>query len=148
MTSKMLKATPDHHDAEIVMTLYDLRREPVMRASREALNRDFWPKSVDDVLALTKHDHPLNTPFRQVAGYWEMAYGMVKHGILHGDFMLESGGEGLFVFARVKPYLAPLREVSGPRAFINTEWVANHSEFAREHMARLDARVAQMAKAK
>ena len=144
----MLKAAPDHHDAEIVLSLYDLRRETMLRASREALNKDFWPKSWDDVLAVTKADHPLNLPYRQVTGYWEMAYGMVKHGVLHGDFMLESNGEGLFIFARVKPYLAQLREVQGPRAFANCEWVAEHSEGARAHMARLDARIAAMTKAR
>lgn len=43
----MSKDEPDHHDAEIVMRLYDLRREPVMRESREALNTGFWPGSYD-----------------------------------------------------------------------------------------------------
>ena len=148
MTSKMLKAAPDHHDAEIVIQLYDLRREPVMRASRHAINQDFWPKTFDDLVAVTKHDHPLNAPFRQVNTYWEMAYGMVKHGVLHGDFMLESSSEGLYVFARVKPFLAQLRELTGARAFMNSEWVAGHSEFAREYMARLEPRIAKMVAAK
>ncbi len=30
----MFKDTPDHHDAELVLRVYELRREPVMRQSR------------------------------------------------------------------------------------------------------------------
>ena len=148
MSSKMLKAAPDHHDAEIVMKLYDLRREAVMRASRAAINSDFWPKRFDDIVAVTAAGHALNAPFRQVTGYWEMAYGMVKHGILNADFMLESGTEGLYVFARVKPYLAQVRELMGPRAFMNAEWIATNSEFAASYVAHLEPRIAKMTAAK
>ena len=41
----MPKATPDHHDAELLIQVYDLRRESVMRESRQAILRDFWPKA-------------------------------------------------------------------------------------------------------
>jgi hypothetical protein len=41
----MSKTAPDHHDAELVLKVYDLRREPVMRESRDAINRDFWPRN-------------------------------------------------------------------------------------------------------
>jgi len=44
----MAKDHPDHHDAEIVMRLYDLRRENVMRESREAINTQFWPRSFEE----------------------------------------------------------------------------------------------------
>ena len=79
-----------------------------MRESRNAINRDFWPKSFADVLAVTKADHPLNAPWRQTTTYWEMVYGTVKHGIVNADYFMESNGEGLFLFARVAPYLEEL----------------------------------------
>jgi hypothetical protein len=137
-----LKAEPDHHDAELVMRLYELRREPVMRESRAQINRDFWPKSADDVLALVKGDHPLNAAFRQTSTYWEMAYGMVKHGILHADYMLESNGEGLLLFARVQPYLAEYRAARGPHAFANAEWITTHTDVGRAMLETFRARVA------
>jgi len=62
----MSKDTPDHHDAEIVLRLYELRREPVMRDARDTINTQFWPRTFEDILAVTKRDHHLNRPFRQV----------------------------------------------------------------------------------
>ena len=50
----MAKPTPDHHDAELVLRVYDLRREPVMREARSAINGQFWPKSYDDVAAVLR----------------------------------------------------------------------------------------------
>lgn len=145
-----IKDAPDHHDAELVMKLYELRRESLMRDARNALNRDFWPATAAEALAFTKPDHPHNASYRQVTSYWEMAYGMVKHGVLHGDFMLESSGEGFFVFARVRPFLAELRAAGSPRAFHNAEWVADHSAYAKEVYARYEkvvqGRVAARAK--
>lgn len=126
----LTKDYPDHHDAELVIKLYELRREPVMRESRKTLNSQFWPRSFDDVLAITKGDHPLNAAFRQTNTYWEMAYGMVKHGVLHSEFMMESCGEGMFLFAKVEPYLAEYRERISPLAFRNAEWISKNSPAA------------------
>ena len=134
-----LKDIPDHHDAEIVMRLYELRREAVMRESRSALFRDYWPATLEEALAPMAQSPPLNAAWRQVTSYWEMAYGMVKHGVVHGDFMLETGGgEGIVLFARVVPHLAAMREKGSPRLLVNTEWMAGHTEFARASLARFE----------
>lgn len=139
----MSKERPDHHDAELALKVYDLRREAVMREARAALNRDFWPKSHGDVLAVTKADHPLNAAWRQTTTYWEMVYGMVKHGIVHPEYFMESNGEGLFVFARVAPYLEEFRRAVSPVAFRNTEWVAKNTEEGKRYLAVFTARVQQ-----
>ena len=80
-----LKDLPDHHDAELVLKLYELRTEPLMRESRSLLSKDFWPTTLKELQAWRKSDHPGNGAFRQVTSYWEMAFGMVRHGVLHGD---------------------------------------------------------------
>jgi hypothetical protein len=144
----MSKDAPDHHDAEIVMRLYDLRREPVMRESREAINAGFWPRTYDDVIAVTKADHGLNRPFRQVGTFWEMAYGMVKHGIVNPGYFLESNGEGFFLFAKVHPYLEEYRRDVNALAFRNAEWVATQCEPGRAVFANIQARVAKVAAAR
>jgi hypothetical protein len=126
----LTKDYPDHHDAELVIKLYELRREPVMRESRKTLNAQFWPRSFDDVLAVTKADHPLNPAYRQVGTYWEMVYGMAKHGVLHSEFMMESCGEGMFLFAKLEPYVAEYRERISPLAFRNAEWISKNSPAA------------------
>src|SRR5438132_7615501 len=101
----MSKQHPDHHDAELALRVYELRREAVMRQSRDTLGQKFWPRSWEDVEAITRRDHPLNSAFRQVATYWEMVYGMVRHDIVHADYFLETNGEGMFLFAKMAPFL-------------------------------------------
>lgn len=138
-----VKDFPDHHDADLVIKLYDLRRESVMRASRAAVNSNYWPKTADEAVAVSAPDHPLSAAFRQVSSYWEMVYGMAKHGVLHPEFMLESNTEGLYLFARVEPYLAEFRQ-GYPKAFANAEWIATQVEAGRHAVARYRARVQQV----
>jgi hypothetical protein len=145
----MSKEKPDHHDAELVLKLYDLRRETVMRDSRNAINGKFWPKSYEDVLAITKPDHPMNAAFRQVSSYWEMTYGMAKHGIIHADFLIENSGEGLFLYAKIYPFLERFRkENSSPTAFQNAEWISTQSTEGRRRFEMIQNRVRKMAEAK
>ena len=121
----MLKESPDHLDADLVLKIYDLRREEVMRESRNAINRDYWPRTAEEAVEVLRQDHPLNRAFRQVSTYWEMVYGMARHGIIHGDFLVENNSEGLLLFARVEPLpRADPRAASTPRAFRNAEWIA------------------------
>ena len=144
----MAKDHPDHHDAEIVMRLYDLRREPVMRASRDALNGGFWPRTYEEVIAVTKFDHDLNRAFRQVATFWEMAYGMVKHGIVNAEYFLESNGEGFFLFTKIHPYLEAYRRDVNAFAFRNAEWVAVECAPGRALFANIQGRVKKAAEAR
>jgi hypothetical protein len=137
----MSKSAPDHHDADLVLKIYDLRREPVMRESRDAINRDYWPRNVEQALAVLQPDHPLNRQYRQTSSYWEMVYGMARQGVVHTDFLLESNGEGLLLFARVEPYLEQIRAATSPRAFRNAEWVAHSGEFAAGIMNTFRTRI-------
>ncbi len=137
----MSKDHPDHHDAELAFRAYELRREAVMRESRNAINRDFWPKTYADALAVTKPDHPLNAAWRQTTTYWEMVYGTVKHGIVNADYFLESSGEGMFLFARMAPFLEEFRRDVSPVAFQNAEWVAKNTAVGQRVFAMFTARV-------
>ena len=131
-----LKEYPDHHDAELVLKLYELRREDVMRASRTLVISTFLPTSLEDVIAVTKGDHPLNAAFRQCTSYWEMTYAMARHG-------------GLLIFSRIEPWLAEYRAAVNPIAFRNAEWVATETEMGRLIAERFRKRMqAQLAAAK
>ncbi len=127
----MSKDRPDAADADLVVRLYDLRREAVMRQARDAINGKFLPRSFDELAAVTKGDHPMNAAWRQVSTYWEMVYGMVKHGIVHPEYFMESNGEGLLVYVKVEPHLKAYREKTSPLAFVNAEWVANNTDRGR-----------------
>lgn len=140
----MLKESPDHRDADLILKIYDLRREAVMRESRYAINRDFWPRSAEEVLDVLRADHPLNAAWRQTVGYWEMVYSMARHGIVHGEFLVENNAEGLLLFARVEPHLAALRAATSPRTLRNAEWVATETEIGRAITGMFRTRVAKV----
>lgn len=137
----MLKEHPDHHDAELLLKIYDLRRESVMRDARATLLRDYWPRTPEDALDVLRTDHPLNRPWRQVTTYWEMVYGMARRGIIHAEFLVDNSGEGLVVFSRAEAHLERLRQVSGPRVLQHTEWIARETETGRTMMELFRARV-------
>ena len=137
----MMKDAPDHLDADLILKLYDLRREESLRAAREKLTAEFWPKNAKEAVAVTAHDHPLNRTYRQVSTYWEMVYRMGRHGIIHGDFLVENNGEGLLLYAKVEPYLAEIRAATSPRSFQNAEWVAKEVPMGRTIPEHMRARV-------
>ena len=139
----MPKDYPDHHDAELVLRLYELRRDPLLRESRKAVN-SWLPKTFDDFMKITKPDHPDNAAFRQVAGYWDMAFGMARHGVIHPEFLMENSGEGLWFFARVERFVEEFRKATNPRAFRNAEWVVNNTEMGKDMMPYYRTRIQAM----
>lgn len=143
----MPKDYPDHHDADLVIRFYEMRREAVTRDARKAMAA-WMPQSWEDVVALGKPDHPNNAAFRQLSGYWEMVYGMARHGIAHGEFLMENSGEGMFFYSRFEPYLAQMREHMSPRIFTNCEWVSKNTEMGKAQLAMFVARWAKMKAAK
>lgn len=138
---------PDHHDADLVLKLYDLRREAVMRKSRDVLG-GFLPRSYEDVVAFTKPDNPNNAAWRQVTSYFEMAYSFARHGICNPDFLAENTGEGIYLFAKVAPYLERLRKEVSPTMFSNTEWIVQNSTMGKQRFELFTARVQKMLAAK
>lgn len=141
----MSKEKPDHHDAELVIKLYDLRREPVMRQARAAIN-SWFPRTWEDIQAILQPTHPNNSAWRQVSSYWEMVYSMARHGIVHADYFVESNGEGLILFAKISPHLERFRREVSPTAFLNAEWIATESAVGRQRFALFQKRVEAMTK--
>ena len=137
----MAKGTPDYQDADLVLRVYEMRREAVMRASRDAFNSKFWPASYDEVKAIATAGHELNAAYRQLGTYWEMVYGLVKHGIVNTEFFMETNGEGIFMYAKLEPYLEQLRKEFNPTILRNTEWVAKETERGRMLTELFRARV-------
>ena len=143
--------TPTATDAEVILKLYDLRREAEMRKARNWWLVTFWPQNLDD---FTKVGNAMGTQennwMRQVTGYWEMAASMVAHGAVHADLFLEPSfsGEMFFIFAKVRPFLNELREKMGsPSMLRNVEKVINLTEESRARLKQFEARVESRRKA-
>jgi len=138
---------PTHHDAELILKLYDLRREPVMREAR-AFFVTFSPKSLDDVLALANSFGTKEQAYlRQVAGYWEMAASLVNRGALNRELALDNFQEMFFVYAKMEPYIHGFREkMNQPRAFMQVQQLIDGSEENKQRLKDMQKMQAEMAR--
>ena len=149
MSSTPTLGAPTSADAELIMKLYDLRREAEIRKARNWW-LGFWPESADDILtiatALGTHE---NAWLRQVGGYWEMAASFVLHGTLNRDLFLEPSfsGEMFVVFGKVEPFLKDVREkMQNPAVFGNVEKLIATSEGGPERLKQTQERIARLRK--
>jgi hypothetical protein len=128
-------------DAQVVMQLYDLRREAEMRKARHWYTAEFWPTSADDFIAIANaFPGQENAWMRQVGGYWDMAASLVLHGAVNEELFLSTGisGEMSFIFAKVYPFLKEIRQkMNNPDLFANIEKVATGSKIARKRLERM-----------
>lgn len=135
-------ATPT--DAQIVLQLYDLRRESEMRKARNWMLTEFWPDTVDDVRrVLMAFPSQENNWYRQVMGYWDMAASFVVRGALNRELFLDSSGEMFFVYAKLKPFITPIREeFKAPEFLANVEHLVEATPESRDRVSRLEERIA------
>jgi hypothetical protein len=135
-------------DAQLIMQLYDLRRESEIRKARNWWVTGFWPESVDDFMKIAgAMGAQENNWLRQVSGYWSMAAAFVVQGALSEELFIQPAvsGEMFVIFAKVYPFLRELREKMGdPHMFENIEKVITGSRFGRERLKLTLKRVQAM----
>jgi len=103
----MSQATYD--DANLLLRLYDLRREEKMRAARAWFVASFKPKSIAELQELCPAGTENNARMRMVATYWDMAASFVNSGVLNEEIFFANGRELLVVWLRVRPIIEALR---------------------------------------
>jgi hypothetical protein len=140
---------PDHEDVNIVLKLYELRRESVMRQARDHVNLQFMPKSWEEFAKILELDNPHNAHFRQVATYWEMAATFVNMGALHEDLFWNTNGEAIFFFAKVQPFLERLRkDIYGPMYLTQLESLIRRRPDGQDRVQMVQQRIAKIAEAR
>src|SRR5579864_8620249 len=134
----MMAKGPTSADAELILKLYDLRREAEMRKARHWWVGEFFPENADDFLKVAwAVGSQENNWLRQVGGYWSMAASFVLQGILNEELFIQPAvsGEMYFLMAKVHPFLKELREkLDDPHFFGNIEKVIMRSNFGRERL--------------
>jgi hypothetical protein len=132
---------PDHHDADILLTLYELRREPEMRKARDWCTLEFRPASAEDVLAVLRETGKTdrNRWLRQFISYYEMVASLVHRGILDRDLLEDSVTEYVGFYGMFKPFLKDLRDALGlPSYMKNIERLVEESQRGRETLATIE----------
>lgn len=105
-----------HDDAELILKLYDLRREPVMREARNWMFT-FNPTSIQDVFDALLGEH--SGHYRMVISYWDMAAAMVNNGAIDETLFNETNGEHIFVYAKIEPVIEDIRTAFGAPDFLH-----------------------------
>src|SRR5688572_32776064 len=104
-----------HQDAELILKLYDLRREATMREARNW----FWsfnPTSVQDIIEVLLSEH--SGHYRMVLSYWEMAAAMVNEGAIDEKLFNECNGEQIFVYSKIADLIPDIRTLFGHADFL------------------------------
>jgi len=101
-------------DAELILKLYEMRREETLRRSRRFMVFDFQPKTLDELRVVSRDlGSQHNAAWRQVLGYWEMAASLVLRGGLDADLFLDSNGEGILIYAKYHHFHVETEQQSG-----------------------------------
>jgi hypothetical protein len=124
-----------HEDADLILKLYDLRREKVMREAR-----DWWftfnPTNIQEVMSTMMGEH--SGHMRMVLSYWDMACAMVVSGAIDEELFNQTNGEHMLVYMKIEPVLQELRTM-----FDNQEF-AKSLETVVKRMPNIEARMASM----
>ena len=100
-----------YQDAELVLKLYEMRRDERMRAARNWFAANFKVQTHAEALEKIPPGSDMNAYFRMVTSYWDMAASFVVRGVLHEELLFENSGEMLMVWERVRGVVADFRKV-------------------------------------
>jgi hypothetical protein len=135
-----------HEDADLILKLYDLRREATMREARNWLFT-FNPTSVQDVIDVLIGEH--SGHYRMVISYWDMAAALVNNGAIDEQLFNETNGEHLFVFSKIQPVLEEVRTLFGNPDFLrNLETLVKRIPDYEEKITTMRARMKKFAEAR
>jgi len=120
---------PTHADAELLLRLYEIRRDPELRRARQWFLTEMQPRSWDQIQAtyLTHTDE--DRWFRMTFSYWEMVATLVNRGVLHDELFFEHTGEHVVTWEKCKPW------IDGARATIRPTYLHNFEELVKKHLA-------------
>lgn len=133
--------------AELILKLYELRREATMREARNWMI-SFIPESSGDIIQAIISPET-SAYYRMVTTYWEMAASFVIHEAIDEEMFNDAQGEHTVVFSKVEPFLAELRATMGnPKMLANLETLVMRQPNAKEMLAGRREMIKRMVEAR
>ena len=124
-----MRESPDNYDAELLLRLYELRREEKLRRAREWLIGKFQADSLEEFDRQFPPGSEENALFRMAVSYWDMAASLVNHGLLKEDLFFENTGEFWLTWEKIRHLAPAIREArKNPLAWKNLETLARKYE--------------------
>jgi hypothetical protein len=121
--------------ADLILRLYEMRRETGMRAARSYVGGEFAPTSADEFVTLVSAGGKQSGHILQVYGYWDMVAAFVVHGALDESLVYDTCQEMYFHFAKIQPYLADFRQKMNLPEFLKS--MESVVEGAKERQTRV-----------
>jgi hypothetical protein len=120
---------PTHADAELLLHLYEIRREPELRQARAWVLTEFKPASWAEVKARWLTHVEEDRRFRMTVSYWEMVGTLVNRGVLHPELFFDHTGEDVVTWDRCKHLIAEAR------AHIRFNYLHQFETMVQAHLA-------------
>jgi hypothetical protein len=142
------KITPKNsiQQAELILHLYELRRETVMREARSYVGGEFLPASAKEFVEIVSAGGRHMNFVLQVYGYWDMVAAFVEHGALDARLVHDTCQEMYFQYAKIQPYIAEFRkQMNLPEWLISVERLIDGSKAGRARIATMQKSLAAMA---
>src|SRR5688572_22894758 len=120
---------PTYDDAQLILRLYEMRREDRMRRARAWFTSQFKVKTWEELQKLAPGGSDENASYRMVVTYWDMVASFITTGVLNKELFFQSGRELLLVWERMRDVLPEVRQqYKDPNFWPHIETVGN--EFA------------------
>ncbi|NYF89710.1 DUF4760 domain-containing protein [Tunturibacter empetritectus] len=149
MTKKKAATVNAIQQAELILKLYELRREAVMREARSYVGGDFLPASASELIQIVSTGDRRSSFVLQVYGYWEMVAAFVTSGALDAELLYNTCPEVYFQYAKIQTYLAQFREeMNLPEFLINVEQLIEGSRKGRKRLEAMQKNLAAIAEAR
>ena len=120
---------PTHADAELLLHLYEIRRDDELRRARAWFLTDFKPASWADIKAVYLSHSEEDRHFRMTISYWELVGTLVNRGVLHPDLFFDHTGEDIVTWERCKAWIADAR------ADIRPTYLYQFEKMVNDHLA-------------
>ena len=101
-------------EADLILRLYELRRDPDLRKAREWFDTEFDPQSAQSVVELVGSGFAQSAYFRMVLTYWEMVAALVNAGAINASLIHATNVEHLRYWAKLEPFITEIRQAVGP----------------------------------
>jgi hypothetical protein len=131
-----------YESANLILRLYELRREPTMREARNWYVRSFHPSTSEEVVQTL--GGPNSAHFRMVTSYWDMACSFVTNGAIDEKMFLDANGEQNIVYCKIEPFIDAYRAAISRTAMVHLEAVVMKAPDAKARMAALRDRFRSM----
>jgi hypothetical protein len=122
-----------HEQVNLLLRLYELRRETRMRQARAWFSNQFEANTPQELISKYPGGSEESASLRMVISYWDMAAGIVSRGLVDEEMFFENSTEGWMVWERVKAIVPAQREaMKNPTYLLHLENFANRFEAWRE----------------